>query len=100
MLRHRLLYKSVCAIFCQHFHEQPLRCLGAFFFIMTGVSLYSAVDLIEILGLLLDVHSAQAFMTSVVISPGALLRSVIKLGTLGRLFLIIIIKISASVKAL
>ena len=67
---------------------------------MTGVSLYSAVDLIEILGLLLDVHSAQAFMTSVVISPGALLRSVIKLGTLGRLFLIIIIKISASVKAL
>ena len=67
---------------------------------MTGVSLYSAVDLIEILGLLLDVHSAQAFMASAVISPGALLRSVIKLGTLVRLFLIIIIKISASVKAL
>ena len=39
---------------------------------MTGVSLYSAVDLIEILVLLLDVYSAQAFMTSDVISSGAL----------------------------
>ena len=39
---------------------------------MTGVSLYSAVDLIEILVLLLDVYSAQAFMTGNVISSGAL----------------------------
>ena len=52
---------------------------------MTGVSLYSAVDLIEILVLLLDVYSAQAFMTSDVISSGALLRNVINLGKLGRL---------------
>ena len=52
---------------------------------MTGVSLYSDVDLIEILDLLLDVYSAQAFMTSDFISSGALLRSVIKLGKLGRL---------------
>ena len=53
--------------------------------LMTGVSLYSAVDLIEILVLLLDVYSAQAFMTSDVISSGALLRSVSKLFKLGRL---------------
>ena len=48
---------------------------------MTGVSLYSAVDLIEILVLLLDVYSAQAFMTNDAISShessDALLRSVI-----------------------
>ena len=53
--------------------------------VMTGVSLYSAVDLIEILVLLLDVYSAQAFMTGDVISSGALLRSVFKLFKLGRL---------------
>ena len=43
------------------------------------------MDLIEILVLLLDVYSAQTFMTKDVISSGALLRSVIKLGKLGRL---------------
>ena len=52
---------------------------------MTGVSLFSAVDLIEILVLLLDVYSAQAFMTNDVISSGALLRSVFKVFKLGRL---------------
>ena len=52
---------------------------------MTGVSIYSAVDLIEILDLLVDVYSAQAFMTGDVISSGALLRSVFKLFKFGRL---------------
>ena len=53
---------------------------------MTGVSLYSAVDLIEILVLLLDVYSAQAFMTNDAISSGALQRSVFMLFKLGRFF--------------
>ena len=52
---------------------------------MTGVSIYSAVDLIEIQDLILDVYSAQAFMTGDVISSGALLRSVFKLFKLGHL---------------
>ena len=49
------------------------------------LSILIYVDLIEILDLFLDVYSAQAFMTSDFISSGALLRSVIKLGKLGRL---------------
>ena len=52
---------------------------------MTSVSFYSAVDLMKIIVLLLHVYSAQAFMTSDVISSGALLRSVFKLFKLGRL---------------
>ena len=54
---------------------------------MTGVSLYSDfnVDLIEILYLLLDLYSAQAFMTNDVISSGALLKNVFKVFKLGRL---------------